>query len=122
MTTEHRRFSRIPFKAKAELLLPDASYPVEEISNLSVGGCLLPLFLEIEPGSPCGIRIMLEGTAEGMSIRAEGKVIRATEDGVALQFTRIDPDSLFHLQNIIRYNAADADRIELELSQHPGLK
>jgi len=122
MRNEHRRFSRIPFKVNAELTLPDTSHTVQEINNLSVGGCMLPLLLNLEPGIPCRIKIMLEGTTEEMSVRAEGKVIRSTPDGIAVQFTGIDPDSLFHLQNIIRYNSPDADLIEFELSKHPGLK
>lgn len=122
MKDENRRFSRISFKVHAELALAGASHAVQEISSLSVGGCLLPLALETEQGTPCRLTIRLEGTAEEVAVAAEGKVIRSGPDGVAVQFTRIDPDSLFHLQNIIRYNAPDADLIEFELSRHPGLK
>jgi len=122
MKNEHRRFSRIPFRVNAEVTFPDASRTVQEINNLSVGGCLLPLFQHLEPGIPCRIKIMLEGTTEEMCIRVEGKVIRSTAEGLAVQFTSIDPDSLFHLQNIIRYNSPDADMVEFELSKHPGLK
>lgn len=122
MKNEHRRFSRIPCKMHAVLTLPEASHAVEELSNLSVGGCLLPLSLNLEPGTPCRIKIKLEGTTGEMWIRVEGEVTRSNPEGVAVQFTRIDYDSLFHLQNIIRYNAPDADRIDHELSRHPGLK
>lgn len=122
MKNGHRRFSRIPFRVNAEITFPDSSHTVREMNNLSVGGCLLPLSMDLEPGTPCRIKIMLEGTTDEKCIRAEGKVIRSTPEGVAVQFTGIDPDSLFHLQNIIRYNSPDADMIEFELSKHPGLK
>ena len=122
MKNEHRRFSRIPFRMNAELTLAGSFHAVEEFSNLGVGGCLLPLSLHLEPGTPCRLTIRLEGTNEEAAIAAEGEIIRSGPDGVAVRFTRIDPDSLFHLQNIIRYNVPDADLIDFELSRHPGLK
>lgn len=122
MKNENRRFSRISIRVNAELTLEDTCHAVEEISNLSMGGCLLPLSLDPETGTPCRLKIRLDGTDEKMAIVAEGQIIRTGPNGVAVQFTRIDPDSLFHLQNIIRYNAPDADLIDFELARHPGLK
>ena len=43
MSEERRRFTRIPFRVKAEMTVSDVLYKAEEISNLSVGGCLLPI-------------------------------------------------------------------------------
>lgn len=54
-------------------------------------------------------------------VDAEGKILRSCPEGVAVQFVKIDPDSLYHLQNIIRYNAPDPEVIEEEISNHPGL-
>ena len=68
------------------------------------------------------LKIMLSGTAEGIAVNIDGEIIRCDDDAVAIKFTRIDPDSLFHLQNIIRYNSPDADAIEDEIHKHPGLK
>lgn len=122
MTEDNRRFSRIPFKVKAQLQIGDQIYSAPELSNLSVGGCLLPIAVNISPGTPCQLNIMLEGTSEDLHVRVGGEVIRATPEGVAVRFLSIEPESLFHLQNIILYNAPDADTIEHEISRHPGLK
>ncbi len=54
-------------------------------------------------------------------VRVEGEIIRSESNGVAVKFTQIDPDSLFHLQNIIRYNAEDTEAIDEEITKHPGL-
>jgi len=122
MTDDNRRFSRIPFKVKARLKIADQIYLAPELSNLSVGGCLLPIAVNISPGTPCELNIMLEGTTEELHVRIEGEIVRTTHEGVAVRFLSIEPDSLFHLQNIILYNAPDADTIEHEISRHPGLK
>lgn len=122
MTDENRRFSRIPFKVNTILQVGDTEYRADEMSNLSVGGCLLPISVDLPPSTPCQICIFLEGTSDEIKVMVEGEIIRSTPEGVAVKFNRIDPQSLFHLHNIIRYNSPDADMIEFEISKHPGLK
>ncbi len=120
MMNEKRRFTRTPFKVKAEIKTNDAHYCAAEISNLSVGGCLLPITADLKPGTVCQVKIILEGTGD-ICIRVEGKVVRSPPETIALQFNRIDLDSLLHLQNIIRYNVPDANVVDMENLKHPGL-
>lgn len=121
MLNEKRRFSRIPFKVNAELKVNNTIYSAEEISNLSIGGCLFPVAADLESGAVCHVRILLSGRSNELSIMVEGTVARSTGGMVAIKFTRIDPESLFHLQNIIRYNALDSEAVEKEIRDHPGL-
>ena len=121
MLIEKRRFSRIPFKVNAELKVNNTIYSAEEISNLSIGGCLFPVAADLESGAVCHVRILLSGRSNERSIMVEGTVARSTGGTVAIKFTRIDPENLFHLQNIIRYNAPDSEEIEKEIRDHPGL-
>ena len=121
MREEHRRFTRIPFKTRAEMIVHDHVYEAEEIINLGVGGALLPISAEFDPGTVCRLRILLSGTSSELIIRTDGEIVRSEGDTVAVKFTGIDPDSLFHLQNILRYNAPDAESIEREIEAHPGL-
>jgi len=118
---EKRRFTRIPFKVRAELTVDNVAYIVEEVNNLSVGGCLLPLTLDSEPGQNCRIRIQLSGVSSGLSIKINGKIARLDKSAIAIQFTHIDMDSLFHLKNLVRYNAPDPDAVENEIMEHPNL-
>lgn len=122
MADESRRFSRIPFSMHTELEVNGEKYKVEEITNLSVGGCLLPLHPDLETGTECTITITLAGTADNIAVTIEGEVVRTSPRGIAVKFVRIDPDSLFHLHNIIRYNSPDADAIESEIQKHPGIR
>jgi len=122
MADNKRRFTRIPFKMDTELMVQGEVYKAEDISNLSIGGCVLPIVAELEPETACQLKIILNGIADGISINVDGEIIRSDQDTIAVKFTRIDPDSLFHLQNIVRYNSPDADTIEDEINKHPGLK
>ncbi len=121
MTDEKRRFSRVPFRVRAEMTIHNVLYSSEEINNLSVGGCLLPIKVAVETGTKCNLKILLSGTNSELSVRIEGQIIRCESEAVAVKFTQIEPDSLFHLQNIIRYNYPDTDKVEHELGKHPGL-
>ena len=121
MSEERRRFSRIPFKVKAKMLANSGMYSAEEIKNLSIGCCLLPIDVDIESGTKCQITIQLSGASSELNVQVEGEIVRCSKRMVVVKFTRIDPDSLFHLRNIVRYNYPDSDRIEQEIHSHPGI-
>ena len=121
MATENRRFTRIIFRVKAEVRIGEELYIAKEIKNLSIGGCLLPLDADLKPGVVCQIKISLSGSTSDLSVQAEGEIVRSTPGGIAVKFTRIDPDSLYHLQSIVRYNAPDAESFEKEINKHPGI-
>lgn len=119
MTGEKRRFSRIIFNVRARLAVDDTVYTVERIVNLSVGGCQLEIEDELQPGKPCVFTILLPRMGPGVEVF--GEIVRTSHGEASLKFTRIVPENLSHLQNIIRYNAEDPELIEEEIKQHPGL-
>ncbi len=117
MPNEKRRFTRVAFRVRAILFANDVRYHADEIENISMGGCLLPLDAGPPPGSPCRLRISMTGTTSNLSVEAEGDVIRNLPHAVAIKFTQIPSDSMFHLRNIILYNALDTHKVENELKQ-----
>jgi hypothetical protein len=42
MGSENRKFTRFYFRMKSELSVNGCTYKIEELINLSIGGCLLP--------------------------------------------------------------------------------
>ncbi len=120
MTVEKRRFSRIAFDVRAKLCVNEADYAVEQIVNLSVGGCLLDVSGEFSVGQQCTVIILLDRMAPGVEVG--GEIVRIAEGEVSVHFTTVTPENLMHLQNIIRYNAKDPDQIEEELSVRKGLQ
>lgn len=118
---EKRRFTRVPFRVEAELEAGEKSYPIGEVYNLSVGGCLLAADLKLGKGTPCRVAISLSGANSEMSVSVHGEIVRCQAGEVAVRFVKIEPDSLFHLQNIVLHNCPDTDAVERELQEHPGL-
>jgi hypothetical protein len=121
MSEEKRRFSRIVFKMKTELNVPGKRYTFEEIANLSVGGCQLEVGEDLAAGTQCSLLIILNPADRRMNVEVSGQVIRSRGGVCGIKFISIAPEALVHLQNIIRYNAPDPDRIEDEIDQHPGI-
>ena len=121
MVDERRRFIRFPYKMNAELIGKGTSYEVDKISNLGIGGCLLPIGADLEPGTPCTLKIFLGKRGLDPVVTVEGTIVRCEHGNVAIKFTKIDPENLLHLQKIARYNSSDPDRVETEIREHPGL-
>ena len=121
MLDDKRRFTRVPFRVQAEITVDESSYYTEEIKNLSVGGCLLPVAAPLDVGTACHVRIQLSGTSSELHIEIDAQVVRCCAGEVAVKFTGVDLDSFFHLQNIVRYNSPDPDAVEEELRAHLGL-
>lgn len=121
MKKDNRTFSRVPFNIRAELEIMGEVMTLNTFRNLSVGGCLLPVQSAYPSQTPCRLTIKLSGESSDLQIQVSATVLRSGREGLALQFTSIDPDSLFHLKNIVRYNVADPDRVEQEFQEHPGL-
>ncbi len=117
--TEKRRFTRIVFAVRAECTIAGKTFPVERLMDLSVGGCLVEISADVAIDDDCEIVIPLG--AEGLHINVKGRVVRIEEDHVGIKFVSIGPESLQHLQNILKYNSPDAETIEDELKDHPGL-
>jgi hypothetical protein len=121
MDQEKRRFTRFPLKMTAVLHVNDKEYTSNSLINLSIGGCLVPLDVDAAPDMPCNMVICLGSPDSELTIRASGRIIRSVKGEVAVQFIGVDPDSLFHLQMLARYNSPDSEKVEEEIKNHPGI-
>lgn len=120
MPEEKRRFSRIDFWGGGQLVIEGKTYTIDQIDDLSVGGCHFELDNNFVKGTACTVKMFL---AEGQqTVTVEAEVSRTDDRVVALSFTSIKPEDLAHLKNIVRYNAPDPDRIEEEIGRYPGIK
>ena len=121
MVDNKRRFTRIPFKVRAQLIVEDRLCGISELNNLGIGGCFLPVAASLRVGTPCAVVILVSENDGDVDVHIQGVVVRCEANGVAVRFTKIDPNNLFHLKNIIRYNTTDTETIDKEITKHPGL-
>ncbi len=117
---EKRRFTRVLFDVPAQLDIAGKVFSIDQLVNLSVGGCLIEIEVEAKAGDVCQINIPL--SSDESNVRVEGEIIRVKNGEVSVKFKSIDLESLHHLQNIIKFNASDPDTIEDEIAGSPGIK
>lgn len=125
MSDNSREFTRVPVKVTVELENGSAVIASSRSRDLSLNG----LFVECDPpaeglpaGLECRVVITLGGGDEEL-IRARAQVVRVDAEGIALRFLDLaGPQSLVHLQNLVRYNAGELDDVEAELRRHVGLR
>ncbi len=116
-----RRFTRLKYDVPAVITVGDTVFSVQGISNLSIGGALIPCEHIFENLAKCIVQIPIGATSDNLSIEVKGEFVWQNADEAAIKFTDIDPDSLMLLQNVIRYNAEDIDKVEAEIEDHQGL-
>lgn len=121
MEKQNRKFTRVPFRVEATLTTKDAVYSPTAVSNLGVGGCLLEVQGDFTVGAPCELSIALPAAESPARVVVSGEIVRFDEKGLAVRFIGTDPDSLYHLKNIVRYNNPDPEAVEQEFLKHPGL-
>ena len=108
-----RRHDRVPFHTVVCLAFPDGeTFDHCETRELGLRGVLVEGVRGREVDEACRVELCLTGTSSRTCLTMEGKVVRLQEDGAAIRFTATDPDSFFHLQNIIYYNSEDADTLQ----------
>ncbi len=123
MQSEKRKFSRIPLQFQLLIILEDGSeHRVDQVEDVSIGGCLISLQPEYAQQKTCTVKVVLgDNPEDGPTIEAHGNIVRQNATQLAIQFTKIDPDSLFHLRNLIRYNSPDPDKIDNEIQVNQGI-
>jgi hypothetical protein len=119
---QRRRFTRIKFDVPVIITVDDIVLSVKEISNLSIGGVLISCEQNFKDLTKCVVQIPMGDITNNLSIEVNGEFVWSNATEAAIKFNDIDPDSLMLLQNIIRYNAEDADTIDAEIARHPGIK
>ncbi len=120
---EKREFIRVPFTTEVEIRLGDRSLRSSSEINISLNGLHMAAELPVpDADGPCEVRILLQAFDHQVVIEALGRVVRAREGHLAVEFTELDPDSYFHLRQLIVNNAADPARAEEEFDAHWGIR
>lgn len=119
--SNQREFTRVHVQIHAEVVALGRTIHSSLSQDLSLKGMLVRTDERLPAGTPCQVKLLLGD--ELTEIQAEGTVVRAYDDGFAVQFNRIlGVESYEHLKNLVLYNAADTERIEREFQDHLGLR
>ena len=96
-----RRFNRIPLNVMAEIIIDDKRLLANEIRNLSLGGCMLPLRADFETKTPCRIHIYMNGDNSELKVFVTGRVMFAAADFRAQFKIKVRWRQPAHLQAVV---------------------
>ena len=107
---EKRDFSRVGFRAGVVITWQGKPYKTE-VLNLSLHGILVKEIEGIAIGEKVDLTIYLSGTTPEIPLTVKGEVVRLEQEGVGIQFCRMDTDSFIHLRNIVALNLGDQEKV-----------
>ncbi len=113
---EKRSFTRIQFQAKAFVRAKDTTV-IGVIENLSLNGIFLKTPEKLRVNRDVRIELLFTGTSSQLSILLNGKILRHERTGMAIQFSDIDLDAFFHLENLIKYNTDEIDTVKKQFQE-----
>ena len=115
MDSERRNGTRVRFEARVVVRTNETEVTARAGSrDVSLQGLYIATDERLPPGTPCEVEIRLNGSSLLLSIRAQGRVARSDAGGLGIEFESFDPDSYFHLRNLVMYNSEDPDTVERE--------
>lgn len=117
--SERRTRTRVDFRGPVEIRVEGRLLAVTQTRDVSHNG-LFAVTKERAPlGTPCLVTIPLGGSDKELAVEIKGVIARQEETGLAISFKEMDERSFYHLRNLIRYNAENADEVDSELTK-PG--
>ena len=92
MNNDLRSAKRVPVSNRVNLMVKGRVILAPLALNISMGGMLLNAAAALPVGYPCEVAIFLPDGSGRESFVAQGKVVRNTEAGTAIQFANLLPD------------------------------
>jgi len=112
-----RRRTRVNFRTQVDIQATGARIMDAESRDLSHKGLSVLGDLPLKPGQVCTLAVHLAGEGEDAPVlRMEGRVVRATRDGAAIDFVSMDAETYRHLRKLVLLNAPDPDQAEREFA------
>ncbi len=102
MKHNRRQFTRIKLPLPIILNFSKKKYECSAI-NFSLGGIYVQGWFKQQAGDICDIKLCLSEAHPKIKIKAVCSVVRQEKDGLALQFTSMEPSSFLGLQEALLY-------------------
>jgi hypothetical protein len=111
---EKRKFTRVPFSTRVRIIAESKALASDRMRDISLGGAYVYIDEKLPERTPCTVNIELFGQASLLSIEVDAHVARVDSKGMAVEFTKIDLDSLVHLRHLIRIHSIDSGLMDAE--------
>lgn len=101
---EERQHTRLPLRLEVRIVSGSRTLVSGKTRDISREGVYVFAEKPLPRGSECQLALLLTGPKSTLRIEVSGTVVRADDQGMAIDFTEVGLDSLFHLRNLMQYN------------------
>ena len=116
-----RAFTRVTIPVQACITQQDVEVH-GMVSDISMNGASICCeWQSLKQDSECDIVLTL-GEEETITITAVGRVVRGSDNEVAIAFECVNIESIPYLRNRILYNAEETDQVQSEFAEHMGIR
>ena len=113
-----REMTRVPFHFSATFQACGKPATPGIVTDVSLKGIYVACENPLPVRSICQLTLRFGSANDSICIELGGTVARVDQSGMAIEIGEVLPiDTFTHLQNVVRYNAADADRVDQELQE-----
>ena len=92
---QKRQFDRVDCRTEALISYCNTSFK-GEVENLSLKGLFVKTDQKIELDENVGVTVFFAGISGQMSFSLQGKVVHVADNGIGINFQKIDTNSLVH--------------------------
>jgi hypothetical protein len=97
---KQRRFPRIQLDSKVFLRTPDHSFYADSL-NFTLQGIFIKTREKVDIGTAVEVDLTIPCTTSNSNMKLQGVVARVESSGLAIEFTKMDPEIFQCLKNII---------------------
>jgi hypothetical protein len=119
---QKREFTRVPVHIWGTFREGERELVTAEITSLSLRGCYASTFEVLPEGQVHTLKLFTDDGPHTLHITVQARIVRATEDGMGVEFTEMPLESYDHLRKMVLLNSADPDQVEREFRNHIGLR
>ena len=113
--TKKRKFTRVPFDTEIEIIAGETVIVALGLRDISLGGAFILTDEFQTESTSCRMVLSLIGPASLLRIEIDAEILRSEDDGIAVEFTEIDLDSLVRVDQrqrlLERSEHAEAEQI-----------
>lgn len=110
---DRRKFSRVTFTTKIVIHMLDESGQNVQFEahskDLSQKGVFVNTDKRPALDTACRVNVYLSGGIDDIKLEIQGRIVRHTKNGFAVEFESMDLDTYTHLKTLILYNIEGSD-------------
>ncbi len=107
---EKRKFERVDLRTEALVRHRDVTFR-GEVENLSLKGLFVRTDQKVPLHERVDVAMFFHGSSSELSFSLEASVVRATDEGIGLNFRKIDIDSLVRAELPVTASGAERQKV-----------